>query len=142
MPGASFATKLKDASVTALATVIVGALTLAGAVATGWLTFAGKDEELKVHLVEIAIGILRADPKEDVAPARGWAIDIIEKDSGVKFSEEDRAALLHKPIKTTFGALPSKWDTDSSLQKLVDALQRGEETQPPKSAPLVPAPKS
>jgi hypothetical protein len=49
----------------------------------GYLTFASKDQELKVHLVEIAIGILRADPKEDVTPARGWARDIIEKNSGV-----------------------------------------------------------
>jgi hypothetical protein len=38
-----------------------------GIVATGWFSFASKDEELRVHLVEIAIGILRADPaKEDV----------------------------------------------------------------------------
>ena len=49
----------------------------------GYLTFASKDQELKVHLVEIAIGIRRADPKEDVTPARGWALDIIEKNSGV-----------------------------------------------------------
>jgi hypothetical protein len=40
--------------------------------------------------VEIAIGILRADPKEDVTPARGWALDIIEKNSGVPFSQQDR----------------------------------------------------
>ena len=44
----------------------------------------GKDEAVRVHLVEIAIGILRADPKEDVTPARAWAIDVIEKNSGVK----------------------------------------------------------
>jgi hypothetical protein len=48
------------------------------------LSFASKDEELRVHLVEIAIGILRAAPKEDVTPARGWAIDVIEKNSGVQ----------------------------------------------------------
>jgi hypothetical protein len=53
----------------------------AAAVATGWFSFASKDDELRVHLVDIAIGILRADPKGDVAPARGWAIDVIEKDS-------------------------------------------------------------
>jgi hypothetical protein len=99
MAEASFVDRLKDASVTAIATVVVGALTLAGAIATGWFGFASQDHALRVHLVEIAIGILRADPKEDVAPARGWAIDIIEQDSGVKFSAEDRAALLHKPIQ-------------------------------------------
>jgi len=75
-------------------------LALVGVYITGWFTYTSKDEELKVHLVEIAIGILRADPKEDVAPARSWAIDIIERDSGVKFEPEDRAALLHKPIKS------------------------------------------
>jgi hypothetical protein len=69
-----------------------------GAVATGWLTYASKGDELRVHLVEIAIGILRADPKEDVAPARAWAIEVIEKNSGVSFKEDDRKALLHKPI--------------------------------------------
>jgi hypothetical protein len=75
---------------------IVGVL--AGAIVTGWFTYASKDEELRVHLVEIAIGILRADPKEDVAPARNWAISVIEENSKVKFDALDRAALLHKPI--------------------------------------------
>jgi hypothetical protein len=60
----------------------------------------GEDKELRVHLVEIAIGILRADPKEDVTPARAWAIDVIERNSGVLFTSEDRVALLHKPVLT------------------------------------------
>jgi hypothetical protein len=46
------------------------------ALATGYYGFASKDEELRVHLVELAIGILKADPKEGVAPARSWAIDV------------------------------------------------------------------
>src|SRR5271165_3951914 len=88
--------------ITALIAGVVGALGVAGAaLASGWFSFASKDEELRVHLVEIAIGILRADPKEDVTPARGWAIEVIEKNSGVKFTETDRAALLHKPIVST-----------------------------------------
>ena len=68
------------------------------------LSFASKDEELRVHLVEIAIGILRADPKEDVASARGWAIDVIEKDSGDSFNAA-RAAHLRKPIKPDLGEI-------------------------------------
>ena len=80
---------------------IVGAVGVVGAaLATGYFSAASKDEELRVHLVEIAIGILRADPKEDVAPARAWAIEVIEKNSGVKFEAPDRNALLHKPIAT------------------------------------------
>jgi hypothetical protein len=76
-----------------------GVLALVAAVATGWFSFASKNEELQVHLVEIAIGILRADPKEDVSPARGWAMDAIDKYSGLRpFTADERAALLHKPI--------------------------------------------
>lgn len=96
----SFAARLQDAGINAITTVAVSGLALAGAVATGWSTFAGKDQELRVHLVEIAIGILRADPKEDVPPARQWAIDVIERDSGVTFTVEDRAALLHKGVES------------------------------------------
>jgi hypothetical protein len=84
----------------------------------------GKDEEVRVHLVEIAIGILRADPKEDVTPARAWAIDVIEKNSGVKFLAEDRAALLHKPILAIWDQ--SSWDQSSWGQQLA----------PPPTAPL------
>jgi hypothetical protein len=51
----------------AIGAAIGGVLALIAAVATGWFSFASKDEELRVHLVEIAIGILRADlAKEDV----------------------------------------------------------------------------
>jgi hypothetical protein len=42
-----------------------------------------RTKSLRFTSLEIAIGILRADPKEDVTPARGWALDIIEKNSGV-----------------------------------------------------------
>ena len=66
--------------------------------ATGWFSYASKDEELRVHLVELAISILRADPKEGVTPARGWAINVMEKNSGITFDKEDRDALLSKPI--------------------------------------------
>jgi hypothetical protein len=69
------------------------------AVARGWFSFASNDEELRVHIVEIAIGILRADPKEDVSPARAWAMDGIDKYSGLRpFTADERDALLHKPI--------------------------------------------
>jgi hypothetical protein len=83
----------------AIGAAVGGILTLAAAVATGWFSFASKNEELRVHLVEIAIGILRADPKDNVTPARAWAIDVIEKNSGVPFLAEDREALLHRPIQ-------------------------------------------
>ena len=84
----------------AIGGAVGGFFVLIAAVATGWFGYASKDEELRVHLVEIAIGILRADPsKEDVAPTRGWAMDAIDKDSGLRpFTADERAALLHKPL--------------------------------------------
>lgn len=84
--------------IAALAALLGALAGFGGALATGWFSYASKDEELRVHLVELAIGILRADPKEGVAPARSWAIDVIEKNSGVPFNKDDRDALLNKPI--------------------------------------------
>jgi hypothetical protein len=90
--------------------VVIGTV---GTVATGWFTYASKGDELRVHLVEIAIGILRADPKEDVVPARAWAIEVIEKNSDVSFKEDDRKALLHKPI----GGAPADSELSSEEKK-------------------------
>jgi hypothetical protein len=99
-------------------TALVGALAgFGGAYATGYFSLASKNEELHVHLVEIAIGILRADPKEGVAPARDWAIKIIEKNSGENFSPEDRAALLHKPILSK----ELSWSIDKDTCKGLDS---------------------
>ena len=85
--------------VVAIVAVLSAAIAGAASFGVGYLTFASKDQELRVHLVEIAIGILRADPtKEGVANARGWALDVIEKNSGQPFSKQDREALLHKPL--------------------------------------------
>ena len=99
--------------ITSVVTAIIASLcTVAVAIATGWFSYASKDEELRVHLVEIALGILRAKPEEDVANARGWAVDVMERNSGVKFKEEDRDQLLHKPIRTS--SFSSDFNTDFS----------------------------
>jgi hypothetical protein len=92
-------TRLRDVSVSAIATVIGAALALGGVYLTGWFTYASKDEELRYHLVEVALNILRADPtKADIKPVRLWAMDVIERDSGVKFSQDARAALSDHEI--------------------------------------------
>jgi hypothetical protein len=82
-------------AIVAMLSALIGAGATLG---VAYFTFASKDQELKVHLVEIAVSILRADPKEDVAGAREWALDVMAQKSGVKFSPEDRQALLHKPL--------------------------------------------
>jgi len=89
---------LAAAATGALTTVIVALIAAAGAAGADWFSFASKDEEVRAHLIEIAIGILRADPKDGVAPARGWSIKVIEKNSGVDFSPEEKKDLLVKPL--------------------------------------------
>ena len=102
---------------------VIAVLALAGVLATAWSAYASKDEELKVHLVEIAIGILRADPtKEDVAGARGWAMDAIDKYSGLRpFTAAERDALLHKPI----GGAPAGLGFLPSGKRLVRGIRKG-----------------
>jgi hypothetical protein len=98
--------------VVALVAVLSALIGAGASLGVAYFTFASKDQELKVHLVEIAIGILRADPKEDVGPARGWALDVIEKNSGTPFSTKDRVALLGKP-------LPYGGDLRSALRNMI-----------------------
>ncbi len=78
--------------------VVVAAIALAGVLGGAWFTLLTKDHELKIRLVEIGIGILRADPKDDVTPARAWAIKVIQQNSGIDFTDEETNLLLHKPI--------------------------------------------
>jgi hypothetical protein len=109
--------------VVGIVAVLAAAITGVAGLGVGYLAFASKDQELKVHLVEIAISILRADPKEDVTPARGWALDVIEKNSGVPFSQEDRNALLHKPL----AGKEAYWKADEMggfTESLVKALKK------------------
>ena len=91
---------LRDVSVTAIASIVAAALTLVGVYVTGWFNYASKDEELRVHLVEIAIGVLSTDPNKDpdIKPVREWAMDIVDRNSGVQFSAAARNALLQHEI--------------------------------------------
>ena len=83
-------------------------LTALGALGGSWIALLTKDHELKIRLVEIGIGILRADPKEKITPARGWAIRVIQSNSGENFTPDEMQALLDQPLVTlgyadTFG---------------------------------------
>jgi hypothetical protein len=72
---------------------------IAGALINAEFDFLSKGRELSVRLVEIGIGILQTDPsKGNIAPARQWAITVIENNSGVRFTPGDRDELLKKPL--------------------------------------------
>jgi hypothetical protein len=87
---------------TQIATISAAGLALLGSVVSGFYTYTNRNRELDIKLIEIGIGILRADPKETgLTPARAWAVNVIEQSSQVKFSEADRLGLLQNPLRYT-----------------------------------------
>jgi hypothetical protein len=68
--------------------------TVLGATLSPVVNYFVNERQMDVKMVEIGIGILRAPPVEDIAVIRSWAVDVIEKSSGRKFTEAQRAALL------------------------------------------------
>jgi hypothetical protein len=86
---------------TATETVSLSVATLAfiGSITSAYYTYSNRNRELDIKLVEIGIGILRADPKDTgLTAARAWAVQVIEENSQVRFSDADRTSLLQKPL--------------------------------------------
>ena len=80
------------------------AISLVAAVIGGLIALLGQhwtsSRERDTKMVEIALGMLRAEPKEDALKAvRPWVIRVIEHHSGTQFYPDEREALL-------MGALP------------------------------------
>src|SRR5438552_2414850 len=72
--------------------------TVLGAALAPIVNYLVNERQMDVKMVEIGIGILRAPPVEDIAVIRSWAVDVIEKSSGRKFTEAQRAALLKQEL--------------------------------------------
>jgi hypothetical protein len=72
-----------------LATAILG-----GGIGS-YLTYRSANREMDVKMVEIAVGILSQEPKENIAPAREWAVDVIDYYAEVKPSSGARKALIN-----------------------------------------------
>jgi hypothetical protein len=67
-----------------------------GALAVPLLDGVILDRQLDTKLFETSVGILREPAKTDDDPMRSWAIKVVEKKSGVAFSDQQRAALLKR----------------------------------------------
>ncbi len=63
---------------------------IAGSLIAGGFAFLNTSREMDVKMVEIAVGILSQEPKENIAPAREWAVDVIERNANVTPSQEVR----------------------------------------------------
>lgn len=68
--------------------------------------------------VELAVGILRADPKEQDAGLRLWAIEVLASQSVVPLTEKNKKALSEKQIRTDdWGGKDEYWSNSCSRSK-------------------------
>jgi hypothetical protein len=83
---------------------VVGAL--AGALVTGAFNYFGHKSDLDAKMIELSVGILRAEPTPETSPLREWAIDVIDKRANFSFNAAQRATLLKKelPFKGSFSS--------------------------------------
>jgi hypothetical protein len=75
---------------------VVGAV--AGGVANGIFNNIAHQRDLDAKMIELAVGILRSEPKPETTPLREWAIDVIDKRANFKFNEKQRAVLLKQEL--------------------------------------------
>jgi hypothetical protein len=105
---------------------VIGAV--AGAVATGAFNYLDHKADIDAKMIELGVGILRAEPTDETRPLRQWAIDVIEKRADFKFDEAQRAALLKQELPFKGPSL-AETPLSGSLTPLLDALTG--KTKPP-----------
>jgi hypothetical protein len=72
----------------------VGAV--AGTLAVAYLPGATMERPVDAKMFEMSVGILREAVRVDDDPIRTWAVKVVEKKSGVAFSDQQRTALLKR----------------------------------------------
>jgi hypothetical protein len=79
-----------------------------GAGITGAFSYLGQKNDLDGKMIELSIGVLRADPTPGSQPLRAWAIDVIQKRGNFTFNQAQQEALLKEalPFKIIGPALP------------------------------------
>jgi len=63
---------------------------------------AMKEAENRLRYVELAIGILRAEPNRDTLALRGWAVQVLSSQSSVPLPEEVKMQLRASALSTKF----------------------------------------
>jgi hypothetical protein len=81
---------------------IVGAIL--GAAITSGFNYLSHRGDLDAKMIELSVGILRAEPTPETSPLREWAIDVIDKRAQFKFNANQRAALLKQELPFKGGA--------------------------------------
>jgi hypothetical protein len=78
--------------------LIAAGFGLVGGLIGGALDYVVREREINVKMVEIAVGLLREDPKGRLQPAREWAVQVIDDNSDTPLSDAARQALLNCPV--------------------------------------------
>jgi hypothetical protein len=95
--------------VTAIAVIAVPILVaLITTVVTQYYTATEKSREQDIHMVEIGVSLIAPDPSNDPkrGGARSWALDVMEKYSGVRFSTEARDLIIGNSVQVDKQILP------------------------------------
>ena len=74
------------------------AITAAAGITGAWFGYLGQKGEVDARMIELSIGILRAEPMKELAPLRDWAIQVIDDRSDVKFDAAQKEALRDKEL--------------------------------------------
>jgi len=109
-----------------LGAAIAGASAIVAALASGafgaLLGYYSADRQMDVKMLEIAVGILSKDPTDNIAPAREWAVDVIQNFAEVKLTEEARQSLIDNPAvrwsNGGFGDYYETWTSSGGDQSL------------------------
>lgn len=86
---------------------------------------AAKEREIGVRYVELAIGILTAEPKGDSIALRIWATDVLSHYSEVALSAQAKKVLEQQRLELTVHR--SLQEMDRSLRELDEAIRQREQ---------------
>jgi hypothetical protein len=79
---------------------VAGAIgVVAGALVTGLFSHFDHKGDIDAKMIELSIGVLRAEPTGDSGPLREWAVETIEDRANFKFTPEQHSILVKRPLK-------------------------------------------
>jgi len=91
-----------------------------GAAITSWFNYLSHQNDLDAKMIELSVGILRANVTEETIPLRQWAIDVMNKRAKFQFNAEQVAVLLKQPLPSagwTDYVYPDPGYTDYLLER-------------------------
>jgi hypothetical protein len=94
----------------AIAALIASILVpIAVAFVGSYYTNVMKESENRIKYVELAVAILRSEPRPEATALRGWAVEVLAKQSVVPLSAE-----VQKELKANSVPYAGGWDTGTT----------------------------